>query len=67
MGELPISVIEAMSEGEITQEQLRQLITAEAEALSMDFDEAVSRARQGSLPKNAIGADIELLVELLAA
>ena len=67
MGELPSSVIEAMSEGEITQEQLRQLITAEAEALDMDFDEAVLRARQGSLPKNAIGADIELLVELLAA
>jgi len=43
------------------------LITLEAQALGLNYDEAVKLAKERHLPKNHIGADIELLVELLAA
>lgn len=63
---LPTDLLAAMGDGGLTQEQLRQLITIEASDLGLDFDEAVRRARDASLPKNVIGLDLELLVELLA-
>lgn len=59
-------LLAAMTDGVLTQAQLRQLITIEASDLGLGFDEAVRRARDGSLPKNVIGLDLELLVELLA-
>ncbi len=63
---LPTDLLAAMADGGLTQEQLRQLITIEASDLGLEFHEAVRRARDGSLPKNVIGLDLELLVELLA-
>ena len=62
---LPADLLTAMADGGLTQEQLRQLITIEASDLGLEFDEAVRRARDGSLPKNVVGLDVELLVELL--
>ena len=62
---LPADLLAAMADGGLTQEQLRQLITIEASDLGLEFDEAVRRARDGSLPKNVVGLDVELLVELL--
>ncbi len=63
---LPADLLAAMADGELTEAQLRQLITIEASDLGLGFDEAVRRARDGSLPKNVVGLDLELLVEMLA-
>ena len=63
---LPADLLAAMADGGLTQAQLRQLIAIEASDLGLEFDEAVRRARDGTLPKNVVGLDLELLVELLA-
>jgi hypothetical protein len=62
---MPLDLLAAMEHRELTQEQLRRLIAIEASDLGLGFDEAVGRARDGSLPKNVVGLDLELLVELL--
>ncbi len=63
---LPVSLQEAIKRGTLTQGQLRKLITLEAEALGLSFEEAVEEARKGTLSRNSyLGADLELLVELL--
>ncbi|MFQ6031100.1 MAG: hypothetical protein ACE5Q6_26860 [Dehalococcoidia bacterium] len=67
MTPLPQGLQEAIEKGKLTAEELRELITLEARALGLDYDEAIKLAKQRRLPKNSIGADIELLVELLAA
>jgi hypothetical protein len=67
MPELPTALREAIERGELTEEQLRELIAFEAQALGLDFNEAVRRAKARTLPRNYIGADLELLVDLLAA
>jgi hypothetical protein len=54
-------------EGTISEAELRDIITREAELLKLDFDEAVARAKKGKLPRNAIGDDLSLLVQLLPA
>lgn len=64
---MPAGLLMAMEQGELTPDQLRQLITIEAETIGLSFDEAVRLARARQLPRTALGADIELLVELLAA
>lgn len=64
---IPAELLLAMEEGELTREQVRQLIAIEAETIGLSFDEAVCLARAGQLPRTALGADLELLVELLAA
>ncbi len=63
--EVPADLLQAMEDGALTEEQLRQLITLEAAQLGLGFDEAVRRAREGSLPKTVVGSDVELLVDLL--
>lgn len=68
MPELPAELLAALERGELTSDQLRQLITLEAKALGLSFDEAVSRARAKRLPsRDAIASDLELLVDLLPA
>jgi hypothetical protein len=63
---VPDEIIQALEDGVLTQAQLRELIAIEAEDIGLSFDEAVERARQRTLPKNAIGSDIQLLVMMLA-
>ena len=63
--ETPKELVDALEAGELTDEQLRQLITLEARALGLTFDEAIRRAKDGSLPGCHLGADLSLLVELL--
>ncbi len=58
---------ETRLEGTISEAQLRDIITREAQLLELDFSEAVKRAKKGALPRNAIGDDISLLVQLLPA
>jgi len=57
----------AIKRGQLTDEQLRELITLEAQALGLDYEEAIRRAKERSLPKNYLSTDIELLLELLPA
>jgi hypothetical protein len=63
---VPEAIIRAPNDGKLTHGQLRELIAIEAEDNGLTFDEAVKRARQRTLPKNAIGSDIQLLVLMLA-
>ena len=65
MDPLPLGLQQAIEEGELTDEQLRELITLEAGALGLTFEEAVERARVGTLPHNVLGSDLQLLVQLL--
>lgn len=60
--QLPQDLIDAIESGEITQEQLRQLIEIEAGLLGLTFDEAVEKARQNTLPKDALGTDVQFLI-----
>ena len=54
-------------EGDISVDQLRDIIRREAALLQLSFDDAVTRAKARTLPRNHIGDDISLLVELLPA
>ena len=67
MSPLPSSLAEAIERGELTEEQLRELIRLEAKELGLDYDAAIRLARERRLPKSFIGADLELLVDLLPA
>ncbi len=67
MAPLPDTLREAIEKGELTEAQLRELITLEAKALGLDYAQAVQLAKERRLPKNYIGADLELLLELLPA
>ena len=67
MTPLPTDLQQAIEQGELTEAQLRELIELEAKAIGLTYEEAVKKARERRLPKNYIGADLELLVQLLAA
>lgn len=62
---MPDDLLRALEEGEVTQEQLRALISLEAEELGMTFDDVVEAAKAYTLPKNALGTDLEFLIQLL--
>lgn len=62
---MPAALLRAIESGELTEAQLRELIAFEAELLGLGYDEAVRRGREQTLPKNALGMDLELLVLLL--
>ena len=64
--QLPEHLQAALGEGHLTQEQLRELIAFEADVLDLEYDEAVQRAHDDTLPRNTTGADLRLLVSLLA-
>lgn len=67
MAPLPLALQEAIERGELTEDQLRELITLEAKALGLSFEEAVRKARERRLPRNVIGSDVEFLIQLLPA
>jgi len=68
MGKLPAELRAALENGgELTVEQLRELISAEARSLNLSFEEAEELATKGKLPKDALGSDLALLFELLFA
>ena len=56
---------EAIQEGELTTEQIRELLTLEAEQVGWTLDEAVAWARSGEAPEDPLQADIRLLVSFL--
>jgi hypothetical protein len=64
---MPPDLQAAVENGELSDEQFRELITYEASLLGLDFDEAVRQARDGSLPNDAVGSDLRLLVSMFLA
>jgi hypothetical protein len=67
MTPLPATLQDAIERGTLTADQLRELITLEAEELGLSFEEAVRQARAHRLSRTPTGADLELLVALLPA
>ncbi|HET7035567.1 MAG TPA: hypothetical protein VFI42_07795 [Thermomicrobiaceae bacterium] len=62
---VPDDLVRALESGELSREQLRALITLEAGAIGLSFDDAILGARQDTLPNDPIGADLRFLVSLL--
>jgi hypothetical protein len=60
-------LIEALESGEISRDQLIELIGLEAEALGLNFDKALALAEEGQLPRTTIGLDLDYLVKLYRA
>jgi hypothetical protein len=52
---------------EISEAELRDIIKKEANMLGLRPREAVRRAKRGTLPRNKLGDDLSLLVQLLPA
>ncbi len=67
MRNLPANLVKAIEQGQpITEEQLRELIAAEAKEIGLSFDEAVRAAQEGTLPSGCLFAsDIAFLVDIL--
>jgi len=66
--DLPDHLVEALVKGaELTDDQIREIVTIEATELGLTYDVAVRQARQGTLPRNAYGSDIEMFVEIADA
>lgn len=67
MGKLPQDLVKAIEHGQsITEEQLRELIAAEAKEIGLSFDEAVRAAEEGTLPSGSlVASDLAFLVDLL--
>ena len=63
--QIPADLLAAIEDGVVTQEQLRQLIAIEAEAIGLTFDEAVAGARADTLPHDLCGLDIRRLSLML--
>ena len=60
--ELPQHLVDALEEGVLSREQLRELIEIEADALlGLTFEEAEAQSRAGTLPKDVYGTNIESL------
>jgi hypothetical protein len=51
----------------ISEAELREIIKREASLLGLAPREAVRRAKRGTLPRNKLGDDLSLLVQLLPA
>lgn len=62
---LPDRLRQAVEQGDLTEDQLRELIALEADALGLSAEEAIARAKAGKLPRTYLGDDLALLIELL--
>ncbi len=60
--ELPQHLIDAIEDGVLSHEQLRELIEIEAGVLGLTFEEAEEQARTGKLPKHGLGTSVESLL-----
>jgi hypothetical protein len=60
-------IIHAIDAGiPLTDEQTRELLAFEAARIGLSFDEAIEQARDGTLPKNAIGFGLEFLARSIS-
>jgi hypothetical protein len=67
MPNLPEDLRLALETGQLTLDQLRQLIALEAQALNLSVDEAVRLAQAGALPNHYIADDLAMLVAMHSA
>jgi predicted alternative tryptophan synthase beta-subunit len=65
----PQEIAEALERGdvviEVTHDQMIQIIESEADELGLTFDEAVERAHNNTLPKHALGSDLQFNILML--
>jgi len=64
---LPTDLRHAIETSSMTEAQIHQLIEFEARVLGLTYDEAMQKAKEGTLPTGPIGTDIEFLAALFAA
>jgi hypothetical protein len=64
---IPQHLVDAIESGELTHEQLRELIDIEAAELGLTFEEAEELARAGKLPKHGLGTSVESLLWMYQA
>ena len=64
---LPHDLRHAIETSSMSEAQARQLIEIEARELGLTYDEAMQKAREGTLPTGPLGTDIEFLAALLVA
>jgi hypothetical protein len=62
---VPDDILEALEDGELSHDQVRELARIEASMIGLSLGEAISAAHDGTLPKNPIGMDLEFLVIML--
>lgn len=60
----PENLTVAIERGELSKDELQELITLRAADLGFSFVEALEGYRAGSLPDDYRGADLALLVEM---
>ena len=63
---MPEHLQKGIEKGDLTKEQLRELVTWEARAIGLDYEKAVKLAKERRLPNSPIGVDIGLLLQLLS-
>jgi hypothetical protein len=64
-GTIPEDVLEALDNGDdLTRDQLRRVIEAEAAGIGLTFDEAVELAHRRALPRNATGIGLQVLIPI---
>ena len=59
-----LAVIDSNGERSLTRDQLQRLIAWEASQMDLTFEQAVDAAEQGTLPRTALGSDVELLLRM---
>jgi len=64
---VPDDLLHAIETSSMTHEQICQLIEIEALELGLTYDEAIQKAREGTLPTGPLGSNIEFLAGLFAA
>jgi hypothetical protein len=64
-GDVPVSLLAALESGELTKEQLRELVSIEATRLGLTLDDAIERALANTLPQTPQGFDLQFHVLML--
>lgn len=59
-------LVSALEQGNpLSTEEVRELIAHEAELVGLTYEQAIRRGRTRTLPRTYLGADLQLLVDLL--
>lgn len=58
-------LLDALDKGELSVENLKELIEIEAAQLGLTVDEAIERARKNTLPKGPLGTDLQFNIIML--
>ena len=58
------TLLEAIERGELSRDQLGELIADQAAEIGLSFADALELGRAGKLPRTLLGSDLSLLVQL---